>query len=70
LTIIHKLQITKPKIINNIGMMPHFSETKPMVKPAVKKNGPSQNTSCQSLFLVIIHSREQGTGEEEKDIFN
>ncbi|MFN5952035.1 MAG: hypothetical protein ACK6A9_00285 [Dolichospermum sp.] len=37
-----------------------------MVKPAVMKNGPSQNISFQSLFLFILYSREQGTGNREQ----
>ncbi|MFO5473363.1 MAG: hypothetical protein ACLBM2_05540 [Dolichospermum sp.] len=37
-----------------------------MVKPAVIKNGPSQNISFQSLFLFILYSREQGTGNREQ----
>ena len=50
---IQRLQITKPSIVNDKGIIPHFSDIKPMVKPAAKKNGPSQNTSFQSLFLFI-----------------
>ena len=55
---IQTLQITSPIIVNKKGIMPHFSDIKPMVKPAVKKNGPSQNTNFQSLFLFIIYRRE------------
>jgi hypothetical protein len=32
----------------------------------VIKNGPSQNISFQSLFLFILYSREQGTGNREQ----
>ncbi|MDB9484998.1 hypothetical protein [Dolichospermum circinale] len=34
------------------------------------KNGPSQNISFQSLFLVILYSREQGTGNREQGTGN
>ncbi|MFN7524856.1 MAG: hypothetical protein ACK5RD_17290, partial [Aphanizomenon sp.] len=58
-TITHKPQIIRPIIINNKGIILHFSDIKPTVKPAAKKNGPNQNTSFQSLFLFI---REQKIG--------